>query len=438
MRTSVLVLAALALSLTRASADTGAPIWKLSLASAKKGKTQPEAQGLLNSLAAQPAPQQLPPQPDIGLGASPQDSAPDREASIADSAIFQPSTPSPLAKYVGPIIGGVVGAGALAGVIAISVMKKPKTNKAAEGPPALSARVADGSASGAPAQTATPISTSLTNFVSARDSSIQVQSSSEFADGDTIKVGSEYNMVARSFQVQGNVIPLDHPMNTDQPNGATVTIVHDVRAKVAVTVAPSPAAAPALLPRNVGTTTVAPNFSSGSKQWGETQVAIAVMLVVCGLLAVCLIALLFVMFARKKRAHKTQLRRQTPYLGGGFPEDQQPLNRGERTMMDMPHTLDLCESQYMQVQVRPLAPGQGMGSVPTMQNVVPMQTMPPPPPPPVAMSYASQPSRYSAGVAPGSYHQNASPLANTVNALPTTVFNMGGMPTMNLPQTIYN
>jgi hypothetical protein len=423
----MLLLAALALTVTRASADTGAVLLKTGVKNNNKSKK--DAKGLPNA-------------------PSTADSSPQRELLVpgqAPNAIFQPSTSMPLTKLIAPIVGGVAGAAALAGVITLSVMKKPKPEPAAPG--ATSSFAAAGKALGG----ATPaaVQTTLTRACAIGDTTIEVANTAGFGLGDTIKIGSEYQMI-KGF----SSIVLDHPMNTAQPAGSIVKMEHD--ASPAAPATPPPIAAREV----VGTTplvAVADNkpssldgisgSSSGDGSSGmdqSTVLAIACVLVVCGLLSVCIVGLLYFCFGKKKK-RKTAPRQEPDY----YPEDQQPLNgRQMSTRVDM--APDLCESQYMQVNVPPLQPAQSqfvanIGSVPTMQNVVPMQTMPPPPPP-AMMSYA-QPASGSlfsqqgqSLFAPaaqgqnlftqGSYYQNASPLANTVNALPTQQF-------VNMPPTIY-
>jgi len=290
------------------------------------------------------------------------------------------------------------------------------------------------------------------------DTAIEVASTAGFVKGDTIKVGTEYQLV----KGYGSIY-LDHPMNTAQPVGAKVSVIHDVAP-------PPPAAAaapPAIAARAVGTpvpvvggpTTTAPYTSSSgfAPLSGSTQgtvLAVSLGLVGCCCLFACVIGLYF-MFGRGKKKRKAQPRQETPFVGD-YPEDQQPLN-GQASMMstmvDMQQSApDLCESQYMQVQVPPLQPVQAsvysgnIGSVPTMQNVVPMQTMPPPPPmAPMSMSYApqGQGSYFSQGQGSayiqqgqGSMYQNASPLANTVSAVPAQ-YTGAFQSYQNVPPTIY-
>lgn len=447
MCSPMLLLAALCLCATRVCAETGVTIdapTRILLGSAKKDKTKPQEPGV-----------QQPSQSDAASSAL--EAAPEREMSASD--IFSPTTAMPVMKIVGPVIGGVIGAGALAGVIAISVMKKPKTpaeQAAADAAKAAPAGVDDALSQGAdaagkiaakvvapPAQLA---ETTLTAAVNVGDTQIEIASATGFAAGDTIKVGDEYQLV-KGF---GSLL-LDHPMNKAQPMGAVVSVINDVASTLPPTQAPTVAPTSGfLLP--VGNTTAAPTSMSGSQpSSGSTQntvLAIACVLVGCGLLAICVGGILCFFFSKKKK-RKTQPRKETPFVGD-YPEDQQPLNQQSQmsTRVDMPQQQDLCESQYMQVQVPPLqqqsyaVPNTGnLGSIPTMQNVVPMQTMPPPPPPPMAMSYAP-PAQGGSLFSQGSYYQNASPLANTVNALPTTQFSQfapagSQYGQYGLPPTIY-
>jgi len=186
--------------------------------------------------------------------------------------------------------------------------------------------------------------------------------------------------------------------------------------------------------------------SSGMPQ--NTVLAVACGLVVCGMLAICIVCVMQLCCNKKKRTRKLPPARETP-----MPEDQMPMMASQMESARGP-AQDLNESQYMPVNVPPLVPGQGyaggvgLGSIPTMANVVPMQTMPPPPPQyqqagtsvyqsaaPVG-SYMQQRS-YISQNAGASIYQQASPLANTVSALPT----MNNMPTtafnMQAPPTTY-
>jgi len=456
MRSSVLLLAALCLCAAKwVCADTGvmndAPARNL-LGSSKKDKTEPEEQGA--------GPLQQPPQPDAS---SPTEAAPEREA----SEIFSPTTAMPAMKIIGPVVGGVIGAGALAGVIAISVMKKPQTpaQKAAAAAKAAAPAGVDGTLSeganaaeaaapagvdgtlseGANAAEAPPApapppaqlaETTLTTAVAAGDNAIEIASAMGFAVGDTIKVGDEYQLV-KGF---GSLL-LDHPMNKAQPAGSVVQVINDVQSTLPPTLAArlAPTAAPLVVPTGLlpgtNSSTAAPYTSSSGSQPSSgsqqnTVLAIACVLIACGLLSVCIVGILYFLFGKKKK-RKTQPRKETPFVGDYYPEDQQPLNQQSQmsTMVDMrqQQAQDLCESQYMAVQAPPqqmyAAPNTGnLGSIPTMQNVVPMQTMPPPPPPPMSMSYAPPMQGGGSLFSQGSYYQNASPLANTVSALPTTQF----------------
>jgi len=160
-------------------------------------------------------------------------------------------------------------------------------------------------------------------------------------------------------------------------------------------------------------------LSSGMTQ--TTVLALACGLVVCGLCVCIIVAAMYCCGNKKKRARKMPPTRETPNV---VPEDQEPMMG---TRMDMDQSgLDLNASQYMPVNLPPLTPGYaggvGIGSIPTMTNVVPMQTMPPPPP---QLGF-SQPATLNYGL------QQASPLANTVNVLPATAFS-----NMQMPQGSY-
>lgn len=183
--------------------------------------------------------------------------------------------------------------------------------------------------------------------------------------------------------------------------------------------------------------------SSGMPQ--NTVLAVACGLVVCGMLAICIVCVMQLCCNKKKRTRKLPPARETP-----MPEDQMPMMASQMESARGPAP-DLNESQYMPVNVPPLTPGSGyaggvgLGSIPTMANVVPMQTMPPPPPQYAAAGTSVYQSAAPVGsysmqrsyIQQGSQFQQASPLANTVSALPT----MNNMPTtafnMQAPPTTY-
>lgn len=246
-------------------------------------------------------------------------------AAAASYGAYATVTPTqlPWQKIAGPIAAGVIGTGALAGVIAVSVMKNQHSTTLAPAPPKLNAKLA--------------------------------------------------------------------------------------RAKEA----PS-----------TTTTTVAAGFAS-SGLTEKTTLAIACILVLVG---ICVAVGVCVMFLcnRKKRGRKAK--------GMVVPEEAEPMMATTDNRMDeakQKWESELNASQYMQVDapamvVAPLVPAMTpsysyAGSMPTMQNVVPMQTMPPPPPPP--MQFAQSNYGVQQGYQP-MYTQQASPLANTMSALPTTQFSV--------------
>lgn len=245
---------------------------------------------------------------------------------------------------------------------------------------------------------------------------------------------------------------LKTPLKFNHNNGAKVATVPSSEVPALIAKENQAIGVPKM--RGAGETTAAPSgteaptLSSGMTT--STVLMVACGLVVCGLLAVIIICLLHCFGGKKKRG-KTRPTRETAIV----PEDQQPLNAGVNRDLPLAPTTDLpgMESQYMPVAppqmsaysaqpsayiAQPSAYAQqstyaqqsaysaqpsayaGIGSVPTMQNVVPMQTMPPPPPQSVYAPAASQ-------------FTPASPLANTVNALPTTAYS--NMP--QIPPTIY-
>jgi len=276
-------------------------------------------------------------------------------------------------------------------------------------PPPVSFKAA--AAAGAKKPTPAPVVTStLSTAVAAGARSLAVASQDGFAVGARIVLGAgtpeqEFN----SITAFGSLILKD-------------ALKFNHTAGVAISTAPVAGDAAAAV-------------SSGLKQ-GQI-IGIAGGLVCCGLLAVCVVCLMHVCGGKnkKKRAKKINPREENM-----IPEDQMPLNQSVlQTKTDLPG----FESQYMpalpplngsayaatpSVYATPSAYA-GLGSVPTMQNInIPMQTMPPPPPMfNQNVSVFSQNPMYQGG---GSAFMPASPLANTVNALPTTAFtNTGGMPT---------
>lgn len=285
---------------------------------------------------------------------------------------------------IGPIVGGVVGAGAIAGVIAVSVLKTQKKNAAAIG----SAEAAAAKSSGTPAPAGIVAGIDKPPAFRAKQAATQSATS---AAATAVAAGPP----TPAFKVAGN---------------ATL-----------------PTEAPATVSSGMTETTV--------------------IFVACGV-AACLILCIAVgcllhFFAGKNKKRKVRPTRDTY---DPMPEDQQPLKKGidmQETLTDLPG----AESQYMQQstyvqggsvfggmesQYMPVGPMQGIGSVETMQNVVPMQTMPPRPPMFSAPSsvyggapssvYAQGPQSVYAQGPQSVYAQNsvqASPLANTMSALPT-------------------
>merc|ERR1719231_877944 len=195
MNRSLFLLAFLALCATKASADLASPEVLL----------QPKLQG--SHSKAQDS-------------ETADDSARERELQAQPSNIYAPgTTPIPASKIVGPVIGGVVGAGALAGVIAISVMKKPEAGTVADAG-FEAAQAAQSSSAAASSAAPQNYKTSLVTSIPKGATSLQVQDLGTIGAGDTIKVGTEYNMVKSiaaatpgGRRLVAGVIYLDHPMN---------------------------------------------------------------------------------------------------------------------------------------------------------------------------------------------------------------------------------
>jgi len=362
------------------------------------------------------------------------------------------STLSPVQKYVGPIIGGVVGAAAIGGVIALSVMNKKTTT--------FPAPVQDAPKTAAPfekqaTELTAPVAAGATEVPVAEISLIVVGDDIVFDQGSPqeevdvvagLDVGrrlieyGEGDMAPGKPGMKGSLV-LQTPLKFNHAAGATLATVPKSQGPPP----PSMKAKSAVV--NTGNTTATGDaeFSSGLSQ--STVLTIAGALLACLILAFCAAVLSKRCGGKKK---KTKKKAAPDYM----PEDQQPLNMD--TQIDVPEsTVDIpgMESQYMAVGLQPSYAGQptsmyapasapasvyapasmyanaqpsyaGIGSVPTMM-AIPMQTMPPPPPAPIAPMWQPGASQF----------MPASPLANTylptANAMPTTMF------TGQLPPTIY-
>lgn len=280
-------------------------------------------------------------------------------------------------KNAGLAVGGLVGAGALAGVIAISLQKQPPTPKPVVVTTSGSAVVAS--------QPVVVKVTALSQGTAQGATVANVANQVGFNIGEQVMLGEgtpqqEVNTI-KSF---GSLI-FQSPLKFAHPAGTSIKSVPLVQST------PPPVALRA--------STVAGINNGSSTADGTSQMLIAG----GGLAAVCLLlgccALVFMMTSKKKK---------------------KPMMRGGRAIADpdeRPPPPLVGESQYMPVgqesQYLPM-PATGVGAVPTL-DVVPMQTMPPL-------------STYAARNQPTTSMYAASPLAATTNALPSsampTAYNM--------------
>lgn len=306
-------------------------------------------------------------------------------ATDRELAVFNPTTGKPPfdpKKIIAPVVGGVIGAGALAGVIAVSVMKQPKKET-----PHLKA---------APNEVLQPhVFQQKVSYLSAPlhvgANTVNVANQNGFRIGQNVIVDPGTPSAEQNTITGFGSLIFQNPFAKEHAAGAKIATLPTKQ---------NLGTANPMLRGVVGT---APEdqvqedtVSSGSTQ--HTVLLIAGVLGCLGLLAVCAVVAMCCM--GKKKSKKKGIR---PAQESYIPEDQTPLNQPAAESQYMP--MGGMESQYM-----PVTPG--IGAMPTL-NAVPMQTMPPPP-----GMFASP----YAGV-------GASPLANTVNALPTTAmpttYNMG-------------
>jgi hypothetical protein len=278
-------------------------------------------------------------------------------------------------KNAGLAVGGLVGAGALAGVIAISLQKQPPT-------PAPEVVTTSGSA----VVESQPVLVKVTDLSqgTAQGATVaNVANQVGFNIGEEVMLGEgtprqEVNTI-KSF---GSLV-FQSPLKFPHPAGEKIKSVPLVQST----------------PPPVMLRGAAVDQDSSSTADGTTQMLIAG----GGLAAVCLLlgccALVFMMTSKKKK---------------------KPMMRGGRAIADpdeRPPPPLVGESQYMPVgqesQYLPM-PATGVGAVPTL-DVVPMQTMPPL-------------STYAPRNQPTTSMYAASPLAATTNALPSsampTAYNM--------------
>lgn len=280
--------------------------------------------------------------------------------------------PKNVSKYLGPVAAGVVGAGALAGVIAVSVMHKPTTTQAA---PKLRAKTPKVDLPGPYIQKVTTMSTPS----AAGATTVGVVNQGGFHIGDAVIIDQgtpqqEVNHIA-SF---GSLV-FQTPLKFPHAAGASVATV------------PPNQGAPQLKAAAAATPTEAPGTSSGSIQGDMVPVAIGGAVLGLCLICMCAAGVIYSMSGKKQK------KRKVPTRDTYMPEENQPMM--QPSLEPAPESQYLVQSQYMPVGAPP-----GIGQMPTL-DVVPMQTMPP--------TMFNQP--LTTGFAA------ASPLAQTQNAvLPTT------------------
>lgn len=298
---------------------------------------------------------------------------------------FVPTTQKPPfdpKKIIAPVVGGVIGAGALAGVIAVSVMKPPKGPKE----PKLKAP---------PKEVLNPHVfvekvTKVTRPIPQGATTAEVANQAGFRIGQNVVIDTGLPTQESNIITGFGSLIFKNPFAYGHGAGADIRSVPGAQN---VGLAP-----PALRVAN----TAAPTATNNNN---TIAIVAGVLGVLC--LLVCCAAGLFLMNKKPKKTQKRGVRPEPQ-----VPEDQQPLN----SMMMAP----AAESQYMPMggmesQYMPVTPG--IGAMPTLA-AIPMQTMPPPTTGYSQVGYGGSP-----------YGYGASPLANTVSALPTTAmptqYNMG-------------
>lgn len=403
-----------------------------------------------------------------------------------NSIFDQSTTGKPFQKLAGPIIGGVVGAGAVAGVIAISVIQAQKKGTLAKEAAAQEAPVA---AASAPAPTnkvagamnlQVPNGGSFMGDTAAQNAVAQGIADAAGVDPKYVHVTNLQSTAPSGARLLEEGVQVSYTIET--PPGASATAIQsalkatptsDLAAKVqnrvnsvkgpgftvGVTqqsvqpVAASASALPAissaasgssataapttflstLAPTTAGPSTVpslstAPTVSSGST---ESQViALACGLVLCGCLAMCLAALASCfLVGRKKRGTSKRVVEEEIYDEQPLMDQQLPGTIMQNAEMAAPDMFSQPATNF-NLPATNFNGGLMPGSVPTLQDMmVPMQTMPP------GVGFA-QPATALGGYDAMGAFAGASPLAQTVPAsgllgqtLPPTGF--------NLPPTIY-
>lgn len=392
---------------------------------------------------------------------------------VANEDVFETSTKAPWQKYAGPIVGGVVGAGALAGVIAVSVMKNkgtlknPFKSKSSASPvaepspglPQAMAPAAEPAVMAPESELTTPISQG------ARELNVK--------DVSGFPVGTKFIIDKGLPTEELNVVTAHGSLITKTP----LQFAHEAGAKISVVLPDSqlPSAAPpsmksaaspslrsaappslkshappslkSVAPPSLKST--APSMRSAgasasalpapgaaevqAPNGGSTHSTQLVVFGAIGVCALCIaLAICTICFLRKKGKQRKKARpaQETPMI----PEDQMPLT-GSALATTMA-SVRPAESQYMGMESQYLpvsAANHGAGPVPTMPNMptaaimptmqmdaIPMQTMPP------YSGLRPGPPSYTPPMSGAAY--TASPLAATVNALPPTTYNMGQVP----------
>lgn len=301
--------------------------------------------------------------------------------------MIQNPIPKNVSKYLGPVAAGVVGAGALAGVIAVSVMHKPTTTVAA---PNFRGGAPKGPKVGVPGPYIQKV-TSMSTPSAAGATSLAVVNQGGFHIGDEVVIGQgtpqqEVNHIA-SF---GSLV-FQTPLKFPHAAGSSIATIPPNQGAP-----PSPQLKAAAAAVNANATE-AEGTSSGSIQGDMVPVTIGGAVLGLCLICMCAAGLMYSMSGKKKNNKKrAPLQRET-----FMPEENQPMM--QPSSEPAPESQYLVQSQYMPVGAPP-----GIGNMPTL-DVVPMQTMPP--------TMFNQPFNqpFTTGFAA------ASPLAQTQNAvLPTT------------------
>lgn len=406
-----------------------------------------------------------------------------------NSIFDQSTTGKPFQKLAGPIIGGVVGAGAVAGVIAISVIQAQK--KGTLGGQEAAASAAPGvAAASAPAPTnkvagamnlQVPNGGSFMGDTEAQNAVAQGIADAAGVDPKYVHVTNLQSTPPSGARLLEEGVQVSYTIET--PPGASATAIQSamkavptasLAAKVqnrvnsvkgpgftvGVTqqsvqpVAASASALPAIssaaagssatqapttflatsAPTTAGPSTAAPaittvpTVSSGST---ESQViALACGLVLCGCLAMCLAGLASCfLVGRKKRGTSKRVVEEEIYDEQPLMDQQLPGTIVQNAEMAAPDMYSQPATNF-NLPATNFNGGLMPGSVPTLQDMmVPMQTMPP------GVGFAQPATALGGYDAMGAY-AGASPLAQTVPA--SGLLGQTLPPTgLNLPPTIY-